>query len=156
MCNHLCRASTGYGDDAASQSGSEGGALQRSMSLGSNADFNTNSAYEYRPPPLASRGLRCDWVQKLSKTDVGPFLRSHGCNQLEGSADMMMETLICVLEFARRTPGLRQPMCRTCGCTLLNSKWPGSDAVIDVPQVGAVWRQQWQWRQLQRPGRHRG
>lgn len=65
----MSRASTGYGDDAASQSGSEGGALQRSMSLGSNADFNTNSAYEYRPPPLlASRGLRCAMGPKTFKT----------------------------------------------------------------------------------------
>lgn len=37
----------------------DGAPLQRSMSLGSNAGFNADSQYEYRPQPLAAtQGLR--------------------------------------------------------------------------------------------------
>lgn len=52
------------------------GQLPRSMSLGSDAGFNADSKYEYRPQPLAAtQGLRCagsdgltGWMQKFSST----------------------------------------------------------------------------------------
>lgn len=63
------RATAAHSDDG-SQAG-DGTPLQRSMSLGSNAGFNADSQYEYRPQPLlATQGLRWESTHVPTRTHI--------------------------------------------------------------------------------------